>query len=233
MLRIAICDDDKIHIQHTGKIVKDILKGQPFRVAEYGSANELLFSIDNVNSAPDIALLDIQMPDIDGISLAKELNRFAPDCKIIFISSYIGYAPDVYDTEHIYYMLKSQIEDRLPDALAKAIDSLTRPQYYTLVKSGSSSIKISSGDLIYIERDLHKSIVHTKNGIYVTSQSPGNLLSAFPENLFIHCHQSYWVNVNAIQTMNSNSFKLSCGTDIPISRACKPGAKEAFLNSLR
>lgn len=233
MLRIAICDDDKVHIQHTEKIIKGILKGQPFSIAEYGSANELLFSIDDENSAPDIALLDIQMPDIDGISLAKELNRSAPDCKIIFISSYIGYAPDVYDTEHIYFVLKSQLEDRLSGALAKAIDSLKSPQYYTVVKSGSSSVKVSSDDLIYIERDRHKSIVHTKNGVYVTNQSPCNLLSTFPENLFIHCHQSYWVNVNAIQTMNSNSFKLSCGTDIPISRACKPGAKEAFLNSLR
>lgn len=233
MLRIAICDDDKVHIRYIRKIVEETLKDQAVIVSEYGSANNLLFSIDGKNSAPDIALLDIQMPDIDGISLAKELNCSAPDCKIIFISSYISYAPDVYDTEHIYYVLKSQIEDRLPSALAKAIDSLTCTLYYTMVKSGSSSIKVSSDDLIYIERNLHKSIVYTKNGVYVTSQSPDNLLSTFPEKLFVHCHQSYWVNVNAIQTMNSNSFKLANGTDIPISRACKPAAKEAFFNSLR
>lgn len=233
MLRIAICDDDKTHVQYIGKIVKDILKGWQFSVDEYDSANELLFSIDGENSAPDIALLDIKMPGIDGISLAKELNRSVPGCKIIFISNYISFAPDVYDTEHIYYVLKSQIEVRLSDALAKAIDSINRPQHYTIVKIAASNTKVSSDDLIYIERDLHKSIVHTKSGVYVTSQSPANLLSTFPEKLFIHCHQSYWVNVNAIQTMNSNSFRLFCGIDIPISRACKSAAKEAFFNSLR
>ena len=70
---------------------------------------------------PDIAVLDICMDDMDGISLAKEINRLAPACRVIFLSSYAGYLMDAYEDEHIYYVLKSDEAARLPVALRKAL----------------------------------------------------------------------------------------------------------------
>lgn len=231
MLRIAICDDEKIHLKHTRQLTEEMLSGCKAEITEYTCANELLFKMEGADYCPDIALLDIQMPDVDGIDLANEINHIAPKCKIIFITSYIVYAPNVYDTDHIYFVLKSQIEERLPTALEKAMASLERPASYVLVKSGSSVQRIPVGNVLYLERDLHKTIVITTEGIHKTSQSPTDLLSTLSaRDEFIQCHQSYWVNLRAVATMEANAFRLCDGTIIPISRARKADAKSAFFS---
>lgn len=233
MLRIAICDDDSLHISYIKRLTEEILKEHSIEITKCLGANELLFKIDGSDYVPDIALLDIQMPDIDGISLAKELSQLTPNCKIIFISSYLNYAPDVYDAEHIYFVLKDQLEERLPLALGKAIAAINSPKSFFLIKNASSVTKLPVGRVLYIERNLHKTNVISSERIYITSQSPAELLRTVSNSgNFIHCHQSYWVNSKAIKTMDTNSFVLYDGTVIPISRAQKSTARELFFRSL-
>ena len=230
MLRIAICDDNKLHVARIKKLTEEILKEHKTEISEYSNANELLFKIEGTGYTPNIALLDIQMPDVDGISLAAELNHLAPECKIIFITSFIGYAPDVYSTEHVYYVLKSQLGSRLKNALEKAIESLNTPKSFLQIKSGSTIVRVPVENILYLERELHKTRIVATDSVYMTNQSPADLLSAVAENnSFIHCHQSYWVNLRAVSKMESNAFTFSDGTSIPISRAHKPEAKAAFF----
>lgn len=233
MLKIAVCDDDKLHLSHTRKLAESYLAEHQLDVSEFGGANELLFRMDGEGYVPDIALLDIQMPDIDGIELAREINRCAPECKIVFISSYIFYAPDVYDTEHIYFVLKSQIEERLPAALEKAVASLAKPKAFLIVKLGASVNRIPTDNVYYLERALHKTRIVTDNGRYLTSQSPASLLATVAQDdIFIHCHQSYWVNAKCVKTMELNEFILRDGSSVPISRAQKAKAKDEFFRML-
>lgn len=89
MIQIAICDDDRLHLSYTRKLTEKVLGGRSLSILEFGGANELLFKMDGTEYVPDIALLDIQMPGVDGIELAKQINRSAPECMIIFVSSYI------------------------------------------------------------------------------------------------------------------------------------------------
>lgn len=233
MLKIAICDDDKLHLSYTRKLAENILSESRLMISEFAGANELLLEMDGTGYIPDIALLDIQMPGIGGIELAKEINRCASECKIVFISSYIFYAPEVYDIEHIYFVLKSQIEERLPAALAKAVASLEKPKCFMLIKSGASFSRIPLESVLYLERVLHKTRVVTADSSYMTTQPPADLLSCVEEkDAFIHCHQSYWVNVRNIETMEANEFMLCGGAAVPISRAQKSKSKDAFFRML-
>lgn len=233
MLRVAICDDNRLHLSYTRKLTEKALDGHDLSILEFGSANELLFKMDGTDYVPNIALLDIQMPGIDGIELAKELNRSAPECRVIFISSYIFYAPEVYDTEHVYFVLKSQIEERLPTALEKAVASLTEPKSFMLVKFGASVSRIPLEHVLYLERALHKTKVVTVDGSYMSTQSPAALLTTVEnKDAFIRCHQSYWVHARNIDTFGSDKFIMRDGSVIPISRAQKANAKDAFFRML-
>ena len=130
------------------------------------------------------------MPGVDGIELAGEINRIAPECKIVFVSSYIFYAPDVYNTEHIYFVLKSQMDERLPMALEKAVASISKPRDFMLIKAGASAMRIPTDTVMYLERALHKTKVVTASESYMTTQSPAELLKNVEyKNAFIHCHQ--------------------------------------------
>ncbi len=232
MLQLAICDDDKLFREQAAKIADVALQAVPHSLRLFDNAEALQFEISEGGYVPDIAVLDIRMAGTDGITLAKDINKLVPDCRVIFISSYSDYLMDAYETEHIYYVLKSDMERRLPVALDKALsaNSICRQ---LVVKSGSTRRVIPLRDVLYLERQLHKTIVHTFSETLDTSQSPQNILdSAEAASEFIRCHQSYWVNCRAILSVDGDAFELSDGRRIPISRARKAEAREAFFRIL-
>ena len=56
--------------------------------------------------------------------MAQSMKQYAPFCQIIFLSSYLSYATEVYETEHIYFILKSQLHQRIGPALHQALTAL-------------------------------------------------------------------------------------------------------------
>lgn len=105
--------------------------------------------------APDIAVLDIQMGEMDGISLAKRLNALTPSCRIIFVTSYLAFATEVYSTEHVYFILKSQIDERIGSALEKAVSAIDADRgsgamLPVKVRGGTELIPVK--DVKYVER---------------------------------------------------------------------------------
>lgn len=86
--------------------------------------------------------------------------------------------------------------------------------------------------MLYLERSLHKMLVHTTDGDLETTQSPQALLAGDVADEFIRCHQSFWVNCRAIVGMEHETFCLSDGTRVPISRSYRKDAREAFFRLL-
>ena len=126
MLQIAVCDDEKLYLNEVLKILHETLDGPPNKIQAFQNSAALIAAVEEDGYIPDIAVLDIRMDEVDGITLAKQLNKASPTSKIIFISSYSGYLMDVYETEHVYFVLKPNMEERLPAALQKALASTAR-----------------------------------------------------------------------------------------------------------
>lgn len=236
MLSIAICDDEPLHREYAEKAIKSQLKMYAPEIDKFPSAEALLQSMSAGDYAPDIAVLDIELGGKDGISLAKELNRIAPRCKIVFLTSYIDYAPDVYFTDHTWFVLKRDIEKCIAPALEKAIISLTAEGSSTpsiILKSGSKISLIPISQVLYTELVGRKTCVVTESGKILSNQSPKELLSNIPEGSVIRCHQSFYVNVDKIISIDKTDIVLSGDIRIPVSRTYKPNVKNLFFAKLR
>lgn len=94
------------------ELIDSALAARSADISCFDSSEALLQAVVS-GYAPDIAVLDIQMGEMDGISLAKRLNALTPSCRIIFVTSYLAFATEVYSTEHVYFILKSQIDERI------------------------------------------------------------------------------------------------------------------------
>ena len=130
------------------------------------------------------------------------MKHYAPFCQIIFLSSYLSYATEVYETEHIYFILKSQLHQRIGPALHQALTALgDRSVQITAQKDGSTHV-IALQDVLYLERNLRKTKVITQQGVFLTQESPETLISG--SGHFVRCHQSYWVNLKHVQAIGSN-----------------------------
>ena len=139
MLQLAVCDDEAVCLRQTVDILRAALGDTPHQLKTFQNAPAVLHMLAEDGYRPDIAVLDICMGELDGISLAKEINRLAPACRVIFLSSYAGYLMDAYEAEHIYYVLKSDEAARLPVALRKALGAAA-----AISASGSIRCCISS-----------------------------------------------------------------------------------------
>ncbi len=88
MLPIAICDDEPMHRQRTAAVLQEKIAGYGPALRLFASSAELLNAVETEGYAPRIAVLDIQMQEMDGISLARELNRRLPQCAVIFLTAF-------------------------------------------------------------------------------------------------------------------------------------------------
>ncbi len=232
MISIAVCDDEHIQATHTRDVIIDRCGGYSPQVRVFASADSLLDEIKLNSYAPEIAVLDIQMANTNGIELAARLNELLPQCAVIYLTSFLEYATDVYETRHIYFILKSELEQRINEAINKAVEQCGSCSYL-VISNMSGSKRIPLHDILYLERSLHKTIIQTKSGQEVVSTTPTELIKDLPEGSFIRCHQSYWAGYRHIVKMSKNEFVMTDDKSIPISRTYRNTAKELFFTCLR
>lgn len=228
---LAICDDEPLHRERLADGVRRHLPEQACSLQLFESPSALLDAIVEHGCTPNIAILDIQMDEMSGIELAKRINAVLPQCAIIFATSYLGFATDVYETEHAYFILKREFEQRIGAALEKALAKKAPPILHYPAVHGYRNVPCSQ--VLCLERILRRTKLTLLDGVEEwTPLTPTELLDADATELFIRCHQSYWVNFRQIETMENDCFLLTGNLRVPISRTYRSAAREQFFSSL-
>ncbi len=235
MLKIAICDDDPVQLEHAAAMTKQELVSFSPEIKTFISPYGLLSAIKEEQYSPDIALLDIVLENANGIDFAASLNELLPSCRIIFLTAYPEYASEVYRTDHIWFVTKDRAEEYLGRALKKAASftEVDLPRPGLVIKVDRSSVFIPSDEILYLSREGRKAIIVTENGRYYSSRSPAALTGGELAPLFVHCHQGYWVNLRKIASLEHDSFTLTNGEKVPISRTCREEARSRFFAMYR
>ncbi len=187
----------------------------------------------------DIVFLDINIPSIDGMLLAKNIHQFAQKPQIVFTTAYKEYAVDAFDLEAFDYLLKPLDEKRVQrllmklEALDNAVPAPAPATPTPPVQEPSTTINLSSDnrirvtpveDIIYAEANEKVTEVHTVHGVYIAPYTISELLSKLPSQQFYRCHRSYCVNLKRIEEiipwMNSTyQLKMHDADDkVPVSR---------------
>ena len=126
MLKIGLCEDNEIQHNQILSFLETISLPK-HTINSFYKGNDLCNSIQEAmkDKEPyDIVIMDIDLPDGNGIKFSKQINVFSPHTIIIYMTSYEDYVSDVYDTEHIYFILKKNYQKYLPHALSLANLSL-------------------------------------------------------------------------------------------------------------
>ncbi len=172
----------------------------------------------------DILFLDVQMPQLTGISLLKVLQNKP---MVILTTAYSEYALEGYELDVADYLLKPVTFERFLKAIDKVTQRLsgeskttqtTEPPAlpdYVFVKDGTKSVKVMLDDILYVEGLKDYVTIHTPQQKIVTLQRMKTLEEQLPTNKFIRIHNSYIVAVRAIDVVHKNEVQIGTAS-LPI-----------------
>lgn len=195
------------------------------------------FNVISANEV-DVIFLDINMPEISGLSFAKSINK---KIKIIFTTAYREYAVDGFDLQAVDYLLKPISFDRLFQSITKYIDEcnpLDSSSDYTIkeetsdfifVRSDRKMLKVNFSEIFYIESlgDYIKIIMKAKN--IVTRETISSMEAKLPKNMFLRIHRSYLVSIEQITSFTHEYIEINKNV-IPISRSYKTSVLNKLEN---
>lgn len=231
MIRIAICDDIPEHLHFTEALVRRELSSFEPEIDSFRNAGQLMKCLSAGDYAPDVAVLDVEIGDENGIDLAKEINRLLPACRIIFLSGHAEYASASYEAEHIWFVLKSQADNYIGPALRRALASSGSGDggLGIVAKSAGKRFFLPLGEILYIDREARRTRIVCEKESYFVSGSPVSLITEPVALFFVRCHQGYWVNLRNVKGIEKEEFLLSDGTRVPIGRTFRAQARERFF----
>ena len=185
----------------------------------------------------DLLFLDIQMPEITGITLLKILQRKP---LVILTTAYSEYALESYDFDVVDYLLKPITLERFlraVDKVSQRIDSghtfvapkekspLTESQDFIFVKDGTKLVKIRYADILYVEGLKDYVTIHTRQHKITSLQRLKVLEETLPSNKFIRIHNSFIVALDAIDAIHKGDVQIGAAM-LPISDSYKKNFKE-------
>ena len=214
LVRILICDDE---MEYVSLLKKHIAAYMSNHCIHYQiDATTSILPILQTSSRYDLAFLDIQMPDVNGIEVAKELKKRNPKIVIFFVTSYNEYQDDAMDLRVFRFFVKPFDVERLYSGLDRAMEYINDQYVDIYLKSNGTTRRILVDDIMYIERINRKVFVYLKNEDFPVSNHFEELCQSLPNTFFYLVHKSIFVNLHYIDMYNYSELYLYGGTRIPI-----------------
>jgi DNA-binding LytR/AlgR family response regulator len=215
-MKIAICDDSPYE---GNRLYEAIVSNASFSDSEidlYTSSAEMLKVIEK-NPQYDVAFLDVDMPEINGIELGKKLKEQNPKTDIVFVTNYPQYAIDAYDCEAFHYLLKPLDIQKANDVLQRLLVRYRERHKYYSIKIKTDTIRLPITDIYIVECCQKHIIYHTENKKYQTLGSLYDAYSILKNYGFLQVHQGYIVNMDKISYFEKYEIFLCNGKSVPIS----------------
>ena len=221
MLYIAICEDEASQLAAIRDKVQIYLKENNIlaELEAYGRSDLLKYDLQE-GKYFDIILSDIEMPDTDGMKLAKEIRGCLPDAILIFVTAYLKYAIDAYELEVFRYIPKSCLDEKLPGALEiaiKRVQSQSDKSY--LIQTAARIEKILLKQIVYIQKDgKNAMIICTDGSVKSVRKSLSDVHKELNSKDFVFVERGSIVNIAQIKSIQKEEVLLSNGVRIHASR---------------
>lgn len=231
MIKIAVCDDEEKELQQLYSSVQQIVKIYPeiqTSITAFQSANSLLNAILEENY--DIYLINIIMPDKNGIEIGQIIRKNDEQAVIIYLSATADYAVQSYSVYAFYYLLKPVKYEELEQVLQKALERNWQINTCVYVKTSNGTVTVSKNAIIYVEYHYHYLSYYLKNGEIINSVSFRESFSLKTQELlkdfrFTKVSSSIIVNMSYVNKISRKGFTMMNKKELRITRTYQNARK--------
>ncbi len=237
MLSVCICDDDAgdaARIQALARRFAGEHPEFPMKLQSFSSTFDLLERME-VEGGFDVYLLDILMPRIKGLEVAKRIRDRGETAEIVFLTSSPEYALDAFGVAACGYLLKPVEKEQFDKAMLAAARRVTRPEEAVIVlKTREGLRKVLLRELAAVESFNHDRVCCLTDGSkLVTADTLGALKERLADDgRFFSPHRAYIINLEHVTALNATDVVLSTGQRIPVARASMAALKRAYMEFL-
>ena len=227
-LRVGICDDSQTDGAYVGSLLSRWAqeRGISLHVEQFPSAESFLFRYAEEKRF-DLLLLDVEMGQLDGVSLAKEIRRGNQQVQIVFITGYSDYIAEGYEVAALHYLLKPVDGDKLRSVLDRAVDKVRREERVLTLEQGGEMVRIPLGEIRYLEVCRNYVTVHGREDYTTKSTLRG--LEEELDGRFHRLGRSMVVNLEVVRRVTKTQVVLSDGSVLPLPRGAYEGLNRAII----
>lgn len=209
-----------------------LLRADP-RVASVQTAGDATSALRVLRDADiDVAFLDIRMPGLDGLELARVLRRFARPPAIVFVTAYDDRAADAFDLGVVDYVRKPVRRERIAESLRRVANSLLMPvpappggdddRHATIPVEMAGTTKLLARSAVrWVEAQGDYARLHTVDGSYLVRVSLATLAERWADAGFVRVHRSYLValqHISELRLAGGSYLIVVSGRELPVAR---------------
>lgn len=221
MIRIAIVDDEEIMQDIIyQKIEQSVNDDEQIEISRYSSSETFMIEIQKGEKF-DILCTDIQMKKMSGIDLGRKIRESQPNLYIIFVTSYTEYAAESYAIEAYQYILKQDLDFRLPIVIKQLIDKINHDsKQYRIMRTDTGKEKVYYKDIEAIYKSKGKYVYFlTTDGEYRERTTLQQVFQELASKEFLMVERGYIVNMKHISRVSGDTIYMENDYHVKISRA--------------
>ena len=207
-MKILIVDDEELAIARLTRMLVQLGYND---ITSALSAEEAIEKIAKEHF--DLAFLDINMPQTNGLELGYELRYLSSDTAIIFQTAYEEHALKAYDIGAVGYLVKPFSQEQLKQALQRVSITQTTEQNLRLMsKNGENYYLLKPQEIYYVQADLSEVVLRTAKGFSYYAKKISDLQKLLEMHDFVRIHRSYLININKIEeivTIEQSKLRFS------------------------
>lgn len=226
-MKIAICDDERSYAEIIKEQIGIFSKENniDFEISIFSSAEDMLKSSEKF----DIAVLDVEMSEKNGLELGEALRKNNPHIALMYVTAYRKYLDDALNLSAVRFFEKPLDPQRFQRGLSdtlKRIDNSTIPFF---LKDGKTIERVNARDIIFVEIENRKSKVVTENKEYHSAAPLGFWQENLKSSVFVSPHKSFIVNLNYITSYERDFIILNNKYRIAVSRKNQTEFYKTFM----
>lgn len=220
-LTIFICEDIEEHSTRVVDMCEYLSQDYDIEWESFPSAESLKLRLEqlqkNGERFPNLILMDVELPGMDGITFGKQLKEMHPDVFLVFVTAYIEYAVKGYEANAFRYLLKP-LSLEVMRGLITDIQTEYKKKKKLIVKTKDGEMVVSLQELLYISAEDKYTVLYTKKQHFISDYSLKKYEAQLQEQGFARIHRKYLVNLYHHQGIQAGKVVLSNGATLPISK---------------
>ena len=230
MIKIDICDDEQLWIDKARDIVGEYFKGkQEVELNFFDNSKALINKIVNKKEYPDILILDIDMPELNGFETAKLLKDTYPDILLLFYTVHEQYVFEAFQFQPFRYIRKAYVDTELKLALEAGWHMIeNRYEKYITLKTFNETINVKISEIVYFETNKRRCDVHLVGKTINVRKTIKELYSEIDNPEFVMIHSGAVVNVRHIKSYSSYDITLESDERLVVGRNHIKSVKSAL-----